>query len=251
VSYSAYLWHQPIFAFARSISIGPPTKATYLALIALTAILSYLSWRLVERPFRQPGRVSRTQIFRLSLAASVGFVSLGVAGHLLNGFPGRFDQATNELAASSRPSPKRPACHTEGYDYLKPEQACRYFEGETTWAVFGDSHGVELAYALAEELRPLKQSVLQLSSSGCQPAYTFESNVVLCSRWAREAVAAVAKDHGIRNVILVYRHSFHLFGNQLPTYPTPPTEAPSFLRDRSPDAASWRARSRRRERPST
>lgn len=237
MSYSAYLWHQPIFAFALSASIGHPTKAVYVVLIALTAALSYLSWRYVERPFRQPARVSRTRVFRLSLAATVAFVSIGVTGHVFRGFSGRFDRTAIELAASSRPSPKRSACHSESYKSLNPGQACRYFEGETTWAVLGDSHGVELAYALAEELRPARQSLLHLTSSRCPPAFTFEADEVGCSRWLREAVAVLAKDGAIRNVVLVYRHGYYLFGGQLPTYPVPPTAAPPILRTRTPEAA--------------
>ena len=53
VSYSAYLWHQPILAFAR-IRFGdilPP--ALLLALCALALLLAWPTWAWVERPFRR------------------------------------------------------------------------------------------------------------------------------------------------------------------------------------------------------
>lgn len=229
VSYSAYLWHQPLFAFARAVSMTSPAAAVYCALIGLTALLSYLSWRFVEMPFRQAGRVSTRRIVQLSVVATVAFLSVGAVGHLRNGFPGRFDGSSNQLAATSTASPMRQKCHTEGVAYLKPSQACRYFDAPVTWAVFGDSHGVELAYALAEDLRASGRGVLHLTSSGCQPALTFESNVPGCSAWIREALALLEHSPDIRDVALVFRHGFHLYGDQLRSYPMAPDAAPTFL----------------------
>ena len=237
VSYSAYLWHQPVFAFTRSVSSSHPSPGVYAGLIGLSGLLSYLSWRYVEVPFRQPGRFSRPRIFWLSLATSLCFIGVGATGHLRNGFPGRFDQASNQLATSAVGSPKRTACHTEGLAYLKPSQACRYFAAHVTWAVLGDSHGVELAWALAEGLKPNGLGVLHLTSSGCQPALNFESNVPGCSSWLRESLKLLEASPELNNVVLVFRHSFHLYGDQVRSYPALPDTAPDFLRERSPDAA--------------
>lgn len=44
VSYSAYLWHYPLFAFARHRSLGEPSEAIFIALSVITLILAYLSW---------------------------------------------------------------------------------------------------------------------------------------------------------------------------------------------------------------
>ena len=237
VSYSAYLWHQPLFAFARAVTPGPPTPALYAALIALTGVLAALSWRFVERPFRQPGRVSRPRIFWFSVATSLAFVAIGAGGHWRNGFPGRFDASSNQLAATSVASPLRAKCHTEGVAYLKPSMACRYFNGHATWAVFGDSHGVELAYALAEDLKPSGQGVLHLTSSGCQPALKFESNVPGCSAWIRESLALLENSPDIHDVVLVFRHSFYLYGDQVRGFPVLPDSAPAFLREQPANAA--------------
>ena len=237
LSYSAYLWHQPIFAFARLVSPDHPSQAVYSLLIALTGVLSYLSWRHVEMPFRQAGRISRMRIFWYSTLASLAFIGMGVAGHLNAGFPGRFDAASNQLAASAKGSPKRATCHTEGLNYLQPGQACRYFFDDAPWAVLGDSHGVELAWALAETLKPSGHGVLHLTSSGCPPALDFESKVPGWTRWFNDALATLERDAAVRHVVLVFRHSFHLYGDQVRTYPLPPDSAPSFLRNQSADAA--------------
>ena len=91
ISYSAYLWHQPIFAFLHHRSIDEPTVGLLLTLIALTFALSWVSWRFVEQPFRDKHRFTRKQIFVSAVSVSGLFVLVGAVGHAFDGFPGRFE----------------------------------------------------------------------------------------------------------------------------------------------------------------
>jgi peptidoglycan/LPS O-acetylase OafA/YrhL len=89
ISYSAYLWHQPVFAFARMISREPPSPAMLAALVPAILVLSYASWRWIERPCRDAGRVpTRTLLWGVG-AASLLLVGLGLALHFGRGFPAR------------------------------------------------------------------------------------------------------------------------------------------------------------------
>jgi peptidoglycan/LPS O-acetylase OafA/YrhL len=51
ISYSAYLWHQPLLAFARLQMEHPPTLLLVVLGIA-SFPMAFLSWRYVEQPFR-------------------------------------------------------------------------------------------------------------------------------------------------------------------------------------------------------
>ena len=53
ISYSMYLWHYPIFSFARLNSISPPSNRIYIFLILISFLLAYLSWKYFETPFRK------------------------------------------------------------------------------------------------------------------------------------------------------------------------------------------------------
>lgn len=53
VSYSAYLWHQPVFAFARNYGVEQSDFPAMLGLSILSLVLAWVSWRFVERPFRR------------------------------------------------------------------------------------------------------------------------------------------------------------------------------------------------------
>jgi peptidoglycan/LPS O-acetylase OafA/YrhL len=78
ISYSTYLWHQPLFSLARVYSKEPPGIATYSVLSVLTLILAYITWRFIETPCRNKEKVSRTAIFSFALVFSVAFASFGL-----------------------------------------------------------------------------------------------------------------------------------------------------------------------------
>jgi peptidoglycan/LPS O-acetylase OafA/YrhL len=99
ISYSAYLWHQPLFAFARHRTIDEPSKALLASLALLAMMLACLSWRHVETPFRNKQRVGRKDIFVFSAAGSVLFFALGLAGSLSQGFPARMPPALSIAGA--------------------------------------------------------------------------------------------------------------------------------------------------------
>ncbi|MDG1905139.1 MAG: acyltransferase family protein [Arenicella sp.] len=91
ISYSAYLWHFPIFAFSR---VGKePTNYDKFEWIALTLILSILSYFLVEKPFR--ARVLfKAKTFIVIILASLVLVS--TAAYLVistDGFVDRFPKS--------------------------------------------------------------------------------------------------------------------------------------------------------------
>lgn len=70
VSYSAYLWHQPLLSFARHRSFTEPNNMVVGLIIVLTFGLAYLTWRYVEQPFRQKNAIEKRMVWRFSLASA-------------------------------------------------------------------------------------------------------------------------------------------------------------------------------------
>lgn len=52
LSYSLYLWHFPVFAFGRVLSVGVPSALEMGIWVALTFALSIAGYHFVEKPFR-------------------------------------------------------------------------------------------------------------------------------------------------------------------------------------------------------
>lgn len=82
ISYSAYLWHQPLFAFARHRSLLEPSTAVLLSISVASLILAYFSWSFVEAPFRNKSIINRKQIFAFGVAGSFVLLLLVFWGYL-------------------------------------------------------------------------------------------------------------------------------------------------------------------------
>lgn len=86
ISYSAYLWHQPLFAFARLYSLQAP-PLWLMGLLALLCLpLAWLSWRYVEQPCRDPQRVPARWFLPLMLLSALLLGAVGWGLHASSGF---------------------------------------------------------------------------------------------------------------------------------------------------------------------
>lgn len=107
ISYSLYLWHNPVLVFARHALVGPVPPLLATACIGLTFVLVWASWRYVEPPFRHSGTGARVwlpgpaRMLGAPAAAIVVFVGLGVLGDRMKGFPDCFDPAHLALLEAS------------------------------------------------------------------------------------------------------------------------------------------------------
>jgi peptidoglycan/LPS O-acetylase OafA/YrhL len=61
ISYSFYLWHHPIFSFAKILGVGQENLLLKSLFILLSIILGFLTYRFIEKPFRNDGE----QILRI------------------------------------------------------------------------------------------------------------------------------------------------------------------------------------------
>jgi peptidoglycan/LPS O-acetylase OafA/YrhL len=89
VSYSAYLWHQPLIALARVASLQPPPQWVMIALALASLGLAWVSWRLVEIPFRSRARVSSAAVAWSVGGVSALLLAAGLMLHFGKGFPER------------------------------------------------------------------------------------------------------------------------------------------------------------------
>lgn len=81
ISYSAYLWHQPLFAFIRINSLEKPSTLSMLFLIVVSMLMAFFSWKFIEQPFRNREFVNRFTIFFMSFMGGSLFIALGLLGH--------------------------------------------------------------------------------------------------------------------------------------------------------------------------
>lgn len=166
ISYSAYLWHQPLFAFARLRSLTEPDAWLLAVLAAMSLVLAYFSWRFVELPFRNRRNIGRSGIFAFSVVASVVVVGVGMVGYSANGFDER-RVADGSLARDLNARLRTNAGlgeKCEGGFTLDP--ACRT-SNEPEVLVWGDSFAMHLVPGLLAS-RP-DARIIQMTLSSCGP----------------------------------------------------------------------------------
>ena len=100
VSYSAYLFHQPIISFLKIYSINLPSTYDYIFAIVLTFCLAWFSYRFIESPFRNKERVSRKSIFLFSFISIFSFSLAGLYINATGGIPDRLNENLGPLEKS-------------------------------------------------------------------------------------------------------------------------------------------------------
>ena len=152
ISYSSYLWHQPLLSFAKNRILGDPSNFLLMIMCFLSIIMGYFSWRFVEKPFRNKNKFSRNKIFLFSLIGLLTFSLIGSIIHLKNGFPisrgifsiEKIEQLSKSI--SERDLITTNDCHNNQSSGFQFQDKC-YLNYKTL--IFGDSHAADVATSLS------------------------------------------------------------------------------------------------------
>ncbi|MDR1912499.1 MAG: acyltransferase [Helicobacteraceae bacterium] len=163
LSYSLYLWHWVLFAFAKLI-FGELKLYITLALIALTFFLSYISWRFVEKPFRNKNLLSRKQVFIFALCAALSLITIASVFIATKGVLNRFSDEERDLLTSSQFRAlyvAKKETELRGTAFIQDERK-RVF-------IIGDSYSQDFINMLYEgELLSNSQIISRYVSATCQ-----------------------------------------------------------------------------------
>ena len=169
ISYSAYLWHQPLFVVTRHRLIEDPEPIIYLLLSVASLVIGYISWKFIEAPFRNKKKVSRKVIFIFSIAGSSLFILLGLGGHITQGLPARFTDELNHLSIRRHHlvTTNSITCKLQGNEFNL--NGCTKGDKNVTprVALLGDSHAASLVNSLDTLLQDQEISFLPLAKVGC------------------------------------------------------------------------------------
>ena len=215
VSYSAYLWHQPLFAFARFYNNEQPGTAVLLAIVVLSFALAALTWRFVERPFRNTKAVTRRFFIGAASISALLFLFGQVFGHydrILE--PG---VAAPERFVRSLAYPQRSTgCDRVPVGGETNLQFCLVGDkaAATKVALLGDSHSDVLLPAFDEAARSLRQGVIHVTLGGCPGflgIHVLQHNR-RCAELARRQFEYVRDNH-IPKVFFVSRWTLYTDGD--------------------------------------
>lgn len=207
ISYSLYLWHWPLFTFARftknSLVLDASDKA---ALLGLTVAISFLSWRFVEQPFRERLLApTRRAAFATAGLASAVLVAAGVAGTALSRNAAEADRAAAQLEAYNNygfePFYRAGLCFNPstgvfGDACLKPEP------GKTNALLWGDSLAAQYFHGLQKVTDRRSINILQATQAACMPTFNAAAQFLAACRAAATQMEGFFRDKKPDLVIL-------------------------------------------------
>ncbi|HRI66548.1 MAG TPA: acyltransferase family protein [Polyangium sp.] len=215
ISFPLYLWHWPLLSFARIVGGEVPSRFVRIGAVLLSVFLAWLTFQFIESPIRS-GKHAKARIFFL-VAPMVLVGLIGYSTYSLNGLTFRTIVKSYEaVLATIENNPKRDECHLSRIVESVGKGPCEYFFPNPSVAVVGNSHAPEIAYALAEDLRPYNQGVAHYSISGCPHNYLVDPSLKnflgtsVCYDWHTGVVENITSSKQIKYVILSYRNDFCL-----------------------------------------
>jgi peptidoglycan/LPS O-acetylase OafA/YrhL len=176
ISYSLYLWHWPLFAFARfsksSLVLDAIDK---IALFALTVAISWLSWRFVEQPFRY-GTLAPTRraAFRIAGLATVVLLAGSATGIVLSRTPSDADRAALQLESYNayhyQPLYRSGSCFAPASGVI--DDGCLGLAPDkTNVMLWGDSLAAHYVHGLGKVTDPHTVNILQATQAACMPTF--------------------------------------------------------------------------------
>jgi peptidoglycan/LPS O-acetylase OafA/YrhL len=209
ISYSLYLWHWPWLVFTKQALIDPnPAWWIRVGCLLGSIATAWLSWRYVERPFRERDRVSRRQIFTASAAVIVGLALVAGVFWRGSGWPWRLSPARLEFESAHYPTAGQRCLNM---DVASAWSQCTFgVPGATPSTIlWGDSHAGSLTFAIDESAKAAGRSGVLLSFNGCPPlggatvARLAGSDRQTCDARNQEIAARIEHDPRIDTVVLM------------------------------------------------
>jgi len=176
ISYSLYLWHWPIFSFARYL-IADFSPLYAFAAILLTVLFSYISWRIIEQPLRKTGNRSFAWYFVIYFVVPVIiFVSISKNIHRNGGYPGRLSPAVTQITSIIESTYEPPALSQGNTNRPRPEHAQQAWLGDINNAeaplnslLWGDSHALHFQAFMHETGKRQGLSSGMIATLSCPP----------------------------------------------------------------------------------
>jgi peptidoglycan/LPS O-acetylase OafA/YrhL len=201
ISYSLYLWHWPLFAFARfsktGLVLAPLDK---IALFALAVAISYLSWRFVEQPFRVASLVpTRRAAFRVTGLATAVLLAGSAGGMFASRAPSDADRAAIALEAYDnydvRPVYRAGSCFRYDGGAVDEASCLAAVAGKQSALLWGDSYAAQYYHGLSRAIDPERVNLLQADQAACMPTSSAErQGYPACHSFATH-MSAYFRDH--------------------------------------------------------
>ncbi len=199
ISFSLYLWHWPILVFIRYFYIETPPILVLIFGLLSTLVLSYLSWKLIETPFRK----TRTEksVFGFILVSYLLLLTVASISVFTDFFSNRHSSVANSIASAIGSSYRCSISSLRPYGGSKACLVGDLSNKDYTVALVGNSHAQMYGPAYISVLREANQSGLIVPLNKCLPTTDINISTECLSR-AIKNFEEVSNDAKIKTVVI-------------------------------------------------
>ncbi len=219
ISFPLYLWHWPLLTFTRLVHGENAPAALLAAIVLVSVLLSWLSYRLLETPIRRRhGWIPITALATASVVLAGTSINIllrdGMAFRLKNA------QAKQEAGALAWSNDLRGKVGCAALPAGMPG-LCLVDAPQTrpNAILIGDSHANHYFWALSKALRPYGVNLVQVWEGGCGPLYGMtlikHGKPSECRQLVDAAIDYAVKSPEIDTVFLGGRWVAYITGREL------------------------------------
>ena len=185
ISYSVYLWHWPLFVFYRMLVVNDPSRMERIAIFVVCILASTISWRFIEKPFRQKPYAIKASGTLMAGAATMAFTTaIVLALPFLIESVFRYPSRAMEVLTYARIDQSHMrvgTCFSLSSDIKKiVDHNCLQTKPNVpNFLIVGDSHAAHLWSGLQKSYPTV--NFLQATGAGCTPVLEERSRSAACA----------------------------------------------------------------------
>jgi peptidoglycan/LPS O-acetylase OafA/YrhL len=221
ISYSAYLFHYPIFSFIKYTNVTIKVY-DYIYIIPLILFISFLNWKFVEKPFRKSGASVKKLIIFISTSYLL-LILVSIFFYTSNGLDKRNKFMVTESVLNSfvyNEIGKKCVDINYIHEEKNYEKICKIGNiknNKIDFIVLGDSHIINY-YGLINNLAKKNNKLgLFLGYSGCPPILNIypvrsDQRERNCNK-LNKLILNIANQKKVKNLILISKWVYYTDGN--------------------------------------
>ena len=218
ISFSLYLWHQPIFVYLKIYNISEISNFYKLFILLILFIFSFFSWKFLELPFRNSNLISN-KMLSVFIIASICLIYFVNYFSLLKNK--NFNPKVMNLIKQEKNYEKYyfDNCTSVPKKFIDPNDACLIGKKNETpsIAIIGDSHASALAGSFNETFKKLDLSGLLFTINGCPTSfnlYNYKDRRFECIKFYEKIKKYIENNKNIKTIIIHTRWSFYVSGER-------------------------------------
>ena len=209
ISYSLYLWHWPVIVYTEMYLIKTPTPFEMTAILTFIFMVSLLSWKLIESPFRTKRLLEHKQsLFSASVIASQAIIVFGLTLAISGSHLHRYgDEIAMYTKANDSEWKHWRSCRAASrVNDIKGLCDLGAKKKNISFIVWGDSHAMALASGINLSAHKHGLSGKIATYDACPPLLSIERpNRTTCNKFNYAVLRYIAHTPEIETVILAAR----------------------------------------------